>query len=140
MGITHYWRRPPILPPQDFARAVEDCRQILPRIGIPLAGADGSGPAVLCDDGILFNGVGMERCEAFVVCQCERHKHDRLQVFSFTKTHRRPYDVCVRVALIILRHHLGVSFEVSSDDARWADACTLCQEHLGYGQDFQLRR
>ena len=138
MGLTHYWLRFPVLPPTVFARAVEDCRKILPRLGVPLAGAVGTGPAVFSAEALMFNGVGPERCESMVVRQIERPHRDRLRVLSFTKTNRLPYDVCVRVALIILRHHLGQFFEVTSDDANWEAAGALCQEHLGYGREFRL--
>jgi hypothetical protein len=138
MGLTHYWQRFPVLPPTTFARAVADCRKIMPHIGVALADADGSGTAVFRDEVIMFNGVGTQRCEPLVVRQRERPHRDRLRVLSFTKTHRLPYDVCVRVALIILRHHLGQFFEVASDDAHWEAAGALCQKHLGYGQEFRL--
>ena len=138
MGLTHYWLRPPILLPQDFARAVEDCHEILPKLGIPLA--DGPGSAVFRNDLISFNGAPPQRCESFVVRQRERPQRDHLMVFSFTKTNGLPYDQCVRLALIILQHHLGSDLEVNSDDAHWEDACALCVERLGYGREFHLGR
>ena len=138
MGLTHYWQRFPMLPPTPFARAVDDCRKIMPQIGIPLASVDGTGPAVFSAAAIMFNGVSPARCEPMLVRQRERPHRDRLRVFSFTKTNRLPYDVCVRVALIILRHHQGQFFEVTSDDVHWEEAGALCQEHLGYGQEFRL--
>ena len=138
MGLTHYWRRPPILLPRDFARAVDDCQEILPQLGVALA--DGPGPAVIKEDRISFNGVPPQRCESFVVRQRERPQRDHLYVFSFTKTNGLPYDLCVRVALIILQQHLGSDLEVNSDDAHWDEACKLCVEHLGYGREFHLGR
>ncbi len=68
------------------------------------------------------------------------HARPRASIFSFTKTNRLPYDLCVRVALIILQHHLDHAFRVASDDTDWESARALCQEHLDYGREFTLKR
>jgi hypothetical protein len=139
LGLTHYWRCSPILPSAAFARAVEDCRRIMPRLGVALGwGSHGSEPAVFTDQAIMFNGVGPEYRECFVVHQLDRRQMNHLQAFSFTKTDGLPYDLCVRVALIILQHHMGKTFFVYSDDQNWEDAMARCQEHLGYGREFRL--
>jgi hypothetical protein len=51
-----------------------------------------------------------------------------------------PYDVCVQTALIVLSHHLGSAIRIGSDgkDDDWAEARRICQEHLGYGEEFRL--
>ena len=136
MGLTHYWRRPPALRVPVFAWAADDCRKMMPLIGVALA--DGQGPATFNQELIRFNGAGAQRCETFLVRQAEIDLRHRPTVFSFCKTHGLPYDLCVRAALIILRHHLGNAIGVFSDDADWNDACALCQEHLGYGRQFRL--
>ena len=149
MGLTHYWRRPPRLSQAAFAKAVQDCQRILPLLGVPLA--DRAGPPVFTEECIRFNGVAPERSEPFAIdafeapppargCLMFSRSTPASRVFSFTKTHGLPYDRCVRVALIILRHHLGDLLEISSDDADWQEACEFCQEHLGYGQEFHLVR
>ena len=149
MGLTHYWRRPPRLPQAAFTRAVEDCRRGIPQLGVPLASH--TGHAVFQEDLICFNGVAPRHCESFIVRQIEAPQGHRggglsfskassaARVFSFTKTNLLPYDRCVRVALIILQHHLADLLDVSSDDpGHWDDARAWCQEHLGYGEDFRL--
>ncbi|MEI7835659.1 MAG: hypothetical protein WCK05_04515 [Planctomycetota bacterium] len=80
------------------------------------------------------------RCEPFRVHRCEKDRHGRATTWSFCKTGRAPYDLCVQVALIVLRHHLGDLFTVGSDgcDGDWQQARRFCQEHLGYGQGFKL--
>ena len=67
-------------------------------------------------------------------------RRGRTRVFSYCKTEQLPYDFCVQVALIVLKHHLEAAIKITSDggDAEWQRARDVCQEHLGYGQDFRL--
>ena len=60
--------------------------------------------------------------------------------FSFCKTAYKPYDLAVNCALIIAQHHLGDEIAVSSDGdiAQWSDAMQLCQNVVGYGNEFKL--
>ncbi len=138
MGLTHYWWHAPMLDQGAFTQAVADCRKMMAQIGVPLG--NGSDPAVFSDDLISFNGIAPHRCESFVVPRTQRHARPRASIFSFTKTNRLPYDLCVRVALIILQHHLDHAFRVASDDTDWESARALCQEHLDYGREFTLKR
>jgi len=61
-------------------------------------------------------------------------------VFSYCKTEQLPYDLCVQVALIVLKHHLGATIKITSDggETDWQRARDSCIENLGYGQDFRL--
>lgn len=61
--------------------------------------------------------------------------------FACTKTAYKPYDLLVTAALLIADHHLKDAIRVSSDGdaAQWADTRALCQEILGYGQDFAFK-
>lgn len=140
MGYTHYWKRPPLLSPQAFGRALADCRRILPELHVSLAGADGTGKPVYRANGITFNGVGAASYETFSIRQAEPAPDAEPLVFSFCKTAHKPYDLVVQVALIVFWHHLGPQFQVSSDGAEsdWDAARKLCQRHRGYGDDFRL--
>ena len=140
MGYSHYWTRPPKLPPVEFAVAVADCRNLLPKLGVPLAGPRGTGPPECDVDRVMFNGVGTSGCETFAVFQHEPPRRPSAQIFSYCKTARRPYDLAVQCALIILKHHLGDHLTVASDgpEGDWDNARGVCQQHLGYGQDFRL--
>lgn len=140
MGYTHYWARPPRLPAAAFGRAVVDCRRVLPQTHIPLAGANGTGKPRFRSDGIVFNGVGEASHETFAVRREEPDRGDGRSVLSFCKTEQKPYDLAVQAALIVLQHHLGQCFRVSSDGgaADWDAARKCCQQVLGYGGDFQL--
>lgn len=140
MGYTHYWIRPPRLPTPPFGQAVADCRRLLPKLNIPLAGGDGSGRPLFRSDAVVFNGVGAASYETFDLRLEESDPGDGQPVFSFCKTEHRPYDLAVQVSLIVFKHHLGPQFRVSSDsqEAAWDMARRLCQQHLGYGKDFTL--
>ena len=140
MGYSHYWTRPPRLPPVEFAVAVADCRKLLPQLGVPLAGPGGTGPPECDVDRIVFNGVGTEGREAFAISQHEPPRRPSPQIFSYCKTARRPYDLAVQCALIILKRHLGDRLTVTSDgpEGEWELARAACQQHLSYGQDFRL--
>ena len=140
MGHTHYWQRPPQLPAPAFGRAVVDCRRVLPETNIPLAGANGTKKPFFRSDAIVFNGVGENAHETFAVRLEEADHGDGRPAFSFCKTEHKPYDLAVQVVLIVFQHHLGKQFGVSSDgdDAEWETARRLCQQVLGYGEDFQL--
>ena len=56
MGMTHYWKRKPELPAQQFSKAIGDFRKIIELLQIPLAGANGFGELVITDEEIIFNG------------------------------------------------------------------------------------
>ena len=140
MGWTHNWRRGTELPPSAFAAAVIDCRKTLPCTGIPLAGFDGNAQPMLQEDVIVFNGQGRAGCEPFEIHRTECDRHGRAVFWSFCKTEHLPYDLCVQMALVILKHHLAEMITVGSDgkDDDWAEARRHCQKQLGYGDTFRL--
>lgn len=140
MGWTHYWEREPEFPTEAFARAAADCRTAVLALGVPLGNELGENAPVWTAEEIVFNGTRGAGCEPFVVRRHEMPRRGRPRVFSYCKTEQLPYDLCVRVALIVLKHCLGTAITVTSDggDAEWQQARDACQEHLGYGQDFRL--
>ena len=140
MGWTHSWEREPELPKGRFGQAAMDCQRIMAVINIPLGDEQGEGLPVFSDEEIAFNGDGNNGCEPLVIRQVEIPRLGRARTFSFCKTEGLPYDLCVQVALIVLKHHLDAEFSVFSDgkDDDWAKARKECQRILGYGQDFRL--
>jgi len=147
MGYTHYWRRPTELPAKPFERAVTDCRKLLPQLGIPLAGGDGTGTPEFDSDAhafngaaLVFNGVGEESYETFDLSRIVDNPRNEPMVFCFCKTDQKPYDLVVQAALIVFKHHLHKKLQVSSDGdaAAWDAARQVCQQHLKYGGDFKL--
>jgi hypothetical protein len=140
MGHTNYWQRPVTLPPKHFSRAVADCRRLLPKLGVPLGGAWGTGKPQFGPDAIIFNGVVGSFRETFRIDRESSGRRHGPMVMEFCKTSRLPYDLAVQVALIVFNHHFGGDFRVSSDGggAGWDEARRICEEQLGYGGDFQL--
>lgn len=140
MGWTHSWDREPELSTGRFGQAAMDCQRIMAVINVPLGDEEGEGLPVFSDGEIAFNGAGNSGCEPFIVRRTEVPRHGRARAFSFCKTEKRPYDLCVQAALIVLKHHLGAEISVHSDgkDDDWAKAREECQRILGYGQDFRL--
>jgi len=142
MGWTHNWQRPTELPEEEFARAAEDCQKILATLDVPLAGFSGDGEPISSADSIIFNGAGGSGCEPFEIARVEFDRKGRESIFSFCKTEQAPYDICVQIALVVLKHHLGDAITVGSDadDEDWQQARQQCQKSLGYGEDFRLTR
>jgi hypothetical protein len=60
--------------------------------------------------------------------------------FEFCKTFYKPYDLVAEVLLVIAKHYLGSSLQVTSDGTQlqWMDAMLLCESNLGYGLGFSL--
>jgi len=141
MGYTHNWRRPTELPAAAFAAAVADVRDTLKVVGIPLAGYEGTGDPGFSPEHIVFNGRAPDSCEAFEIARNEFDRRGSNTVCSFCKTEHHTYDLCVKIALVIMAHHLKNFITVGSDgsDADWADAKRIVVEQLGYGSDFCLR-
>lgn len=140
MGLTHYWQRPPSLPAAPFQKAVADCRLLLGRLNVPLAGPDGTGAPIFNDNSIRFNDTAPANCEPFEI-DCNHTGYVREgRGRSFCKTLHAPYDLWVTLALIVLKHHLDHNIDVSSDahEAEWENARHICVEHLGYGAEFRL--
>jgi len=140
MGWTHNWQRPTELPKEEFARAAEDCKKILATVDVPLGGFTGDGEPLFSADSIIFNGAGGSGCEPFEIARVEFDREGRESVLSFCKTGRAPYDICVQIALIVLKHHLGDAIIVGSDgdDSAWEEARAICHEVLGHGEAFEL--
>jgi len=140
MGWTHSWQRPTELPKEEFTRAAEDCQKILATLNVPLGGFTGDGEPIFTVESIVFNGAGGSGCEPFEIARVEFDRKGRDSIFSFCKTEQAPYDICVQIALVILKHHLGDAITIGSDadDSAWETARTICQEVLGYGGDLRL--
>ncbi len=142
MGWSHYWQREPELSVVMFQSAIGDVQKILSEIDVPIAGSEGNGVPFLSLDKIVFNGVSGHNCEDFKVLRVDAPRRGRTKVNSFCKTENLPYDLVVQIALIIMKHYFSKAITVSSDgkDEDWQKAKDICQEHLGYGSDFELEK
>ena len=140
MALTHYWKRPEQLDAAAFAKAAKDCKLMLAGIDVPLSGIERQGEPVFTADTIYFNGTEGQHCEPFIIRVTEQPRHPGRPLLSYCKTENRPYDLCVKCALVILRHHMPDDIRVMSDgtDDDFSDAKQLCLSCLGYGADFTL--
>ena len=140
MGWTHYWKRVTQLPDTEFTESVEDCKKLFSLIDQKICGSFGKGEPVFAENEIIFNGANGSACEDFVISKVQLDRHGRDRVFSHCKTEHLPYDICVQLALVIFKHHMGDLLNVSSDgkDSDWGKSRNICQEHLGYGSEFRL--
>lgn len=79
--------------------------------------------------GIHVNGSRGNDHEDF----CLREHFSENRDFEFCKTARKPYDVVVVAALIVLSHYLKHFIEVSSDGypSDWQDGLALAKEATG---------
>ena len=149
MGYTHYYYVSEKFDATLFKKVVDDFKKLLKPIsdkGIVLANGMGEGKPIINDNEIVFNGLGELSHETF--CLEKTHEIQDWQkdmkkgelIFQFTKTARKPYDIAVTACLVIAKHHFGEKIRISSDgnDSEWNDGKQLCQEILGYGQDFKL--
>jgi hypothetical protein len=150
MGYTHYWDRRRILPVGPFRAAVADCQKLCQSLPIPLGDAVGRHQPTFSNAEVCFNGRadgpdGDRSYETFHVLRVQPLRHHGDQGhdgwwFSFCKTARLSYDLCVQCCLLILSHHLGNTlFLVSSDgnSEDWNNARQACQRVLGYGTDWK---
>ncbi len=157
MGYTHYWRCKPKLPARKWAAAVADCQTLLTRLqagGLPLFqdyDEPGTTPSLDAAE-IRFNGVDADGHETFLVERVAPAtwtrddgvivplRLDGGMAGTFCKTARKPYDLAVCGCLVVLAHHFGPAFTVTSDgdddEENWPRARALCDELFGYGTDF----
>ena len=128
IGYTSYWSGSTKCKVITWAMVCHDLRRVIDDAGIPLGGSDGSGLPVINEHEICFNGQGDDDShEAFHVGRNTVHS-------DFCKTERKPYDLIVCCALMILREYIPTLVVASDGDAEdWADAVALCRRVLEYG-------
>jgi hypothetical protein len=140
LGWTHYWEREIEVPEDLLASAAQDCRRAFEATNIGIAGTGGEGDPVLAQEGILFNGAEGLSCEDFVFPRIQVPRRQRKKPLGYCKTDHTPYDICVQIALIVLKHYLGSKIIIASDAKNddWRRAKEICESSLGYGSDFVL--
>jgi hypothetical protein len=160
MGFTHYWRRKKIIEFKKMERIVSDFKMAYREIRshCDLAGVGGVGKPMIDEISIAFNG--RRRCDHSKKSSCRGdcshdcvifsriakrvlwHDPNKKEYFDFCKTNRKPYDLAVKLLLIITKHYLKSAVTISSNgaDIEWLKAKELCQQIFGYGMDFKLDR
>jgi hypothetical protein len=88
-----------------------------------LCGGFGEGEPRITDTEVWFNGDASEDLdhETFALELFETGNYrtvdetDKEGVYCFCKTNRKPYDFAVMISLMVIKHHLGSDFKISSD-------------------------
>lgn len=88
-------------------------------------------------------GKGSGSYETFAIDATEKQvewRKGEKEIFGFTKTAYRPYDLTVTACLIAFKHHFGDVVKVSSDgeEKDWMDGRVLCNNVLGYGLEMEI--
>jgi hypothetical protein len=147
MGYTIYWHREKLIDKDIFKRSLKDFKKIhleLKQNGIILAGPDGEGQPMINEYGVSFNGSCESSgcCEPFTFVQemifpYREPTKENGKYFQFTKTEGLPYGLAVMIFLIIAKHYLNEKIIINSDDdSSWDGPKEVCQEILGYGEEF----
>ena len=144
MGYTNHCYRVVEFDRKKYRAAVEDLKKILPETGVDLAGYDGTGKPTISHNDVRFNGRSPRHCETFSMPRVfdERARPRKLPGFTFSKTHRLPYDLAVKLSLLIFKRHFADEVEIGSDDedllAGWSEAIELTHRVLGYQKSWKV--
>ena len=144
MGYTNHCYRVVEFDRKKYRAAVDDLKKILPETGVDLADFDGSGKPTISYNDVRFNGRFPKHCESFSMPRIfdDRVRPRKLPGFTFSKTHRLPYDLAVKVSLLIFKRHFADEVEIGSDDedlvAGWSEAIELTHRVLGYPKSWKL--
>ena len=106
-----------------------------------LCGGLGQGEPIITDTEVWFNvdaSEGLDH-ETFALELFETGNYRTVDdiskdgVFCFCKTARKPYDFAVMVALMVIKHHLGSDFRISSDGCKedgWDEAIQYYENYF----------
>lgn len=131
-----------------FIKDIEDSK---PDINILIGdGMGDGGTPTFNNDEICFNGVGDDSHETFRIKRDHtfllepttdswtKHEQERWkeqkELFDFTKTNHKPYDLLVTAVMILYKHHFGDVVQISGDGGSegFADGTRLVNQTLGY--------
>jgi hypothetical protein len=120
--MTHYIiKRPKTISPSKWEDTTEDIKKLTDELKNTLAGSSGNNSPEISDEVICFNGIKGKSGADF-----EFYKHNDHEPF-YIKTDKKPYDLAVCCALLVLKHHLKkhFHFETQGDAEYWKDAFSL---------------
>jgi len=144
MGYTHYWYRKESLDEKQFEDMVSDFQKIQEHLDVDIAGPMGNNHPIMLPGEIHFNGREDDSHETFSIERVFPKRSYSIErdgkQFAFCKTAYKPYDIAVVCILIIAKHMFDKDIKVSSDgnDMDWREGKELCQQVLGYGQEYFL--
>jgi hypothetical protein len=110
-----------------FKKIADDLNKILPEIqkdkDFKIKGGLGKGEPRISENEVWFNGDSDFELdhETFGIDLFETGNYRGVDdigkdgVFGFCKTAHKPYDFAVMIALMVIKHHLGSDFSISSD-------------------------
>ncbi len=137
MGYTHYMYQTRDLTEDEWRAFTKGFERLLTLDGVPPLSRideDFEVPPEITNELICFNGVGDDSHETCVVYRTKTdgitgEPSDREEVFSFTKTARKPYDVVVTAVYAYLESSFPDAFHISTDgeERNWVAGVTLAQ-------------
>lgn len=126
-----------------FKKIKSDLNGVLPKLQadkeFKLCGGNGEGNPKITDSIICFNGDAATNndFETFAVELFETGHYQKIEeinneVFGFCKTAKRPYDIAVCLSLMVIKHHLGSDFRISSDGdfEEWSEAIEYYESYF----------
>ena len=145
MGYANHCYRVLKFDPTKYRAAVSDLKRILPETGVDLASWDGTGEPTIDGNDIRFNGRTPQDCESFsmprVFDDRPLARDRKLPGFTSSKTNHLPYDLAVKVTLLVFKRHFAEEVEIGSDDedlpAGWGEAIELVHRILGYPKSWK---
>jgi len=144
MGYTNHCYRVLEFDRKKYRAAVSDLKKILPETGVDLASFDGTGEPTIDGNDLRFNGRSPQDCESFSMPRVfdDRPILRKLPGFTFSKTNYLPYDLAVKVSLLVFKRHFAKDVEIGSDDsdllAGWNQAIELAHRVLGYAMAWSV--
>lgn len=133
MSYTQHWFRPIEIEQELFNRISEDIEKMQPfwrRKGIKVE----TSQEVVYIEGFLFPQTIPDEWKKLFVTMKNGGIH------QFCNTNRGRFEIAVKAALVIAKHHMGDNILVTSDGGlwNWQGAVEAVKEHLGYGEEFDL--
>lgn len=126
-----------------FKKIKSDLEHILPCVqkdkDFVLCNGNGKGNPEITDTIICFNGDASTEndFETFSLKLFESPRYEKINetkddVFIFCKTARQPYDIAVCLSLMVIKHHLGSDFRISSDGnfEEWNEAIKYYESYF----------
>lgn len=139
-----------------FKKIAAELNEVLPIIqqeqGFVLRGGLGEGEPRISENEVWFNGDGTNDQnldhETFAIDLFETGNYRKIDefdkdgIFGFCKTAHKPYDFAVMISLMVIKHHLGSDFNISSDgdlEDGWDEAIKYYENHFNRNAPEQLK-
>jgi len=137
MGYTHYWNRTADFTQKEWDKICFDIFEVITKYCEPngikiVRDKDEDSHPLINNQQIHLNGYKDEAYETFFVNKKIKNQYFKNgESFDFCKTQRRPYDMMVMLALLIMKNHASKTFSYSSDgnwNEEWKPAKKIFKE------------